>query len=41
MSENYIKSPFNYIGNKHRSLAQILPLFPHNIETFYDVFWGG
>ena len=41
MSENYIKSPFNYIGNKHRLLAQILPLFPQNIETFYDVFCGG
>lgn len=41
MSENYIKSPFNYIGNKHRLLAQILPLFPQKIDTFYDVFCGG
>ena len=41
MSENYIKSPFNYIGNKHRLLAQILPLFPQNIDAFYDVFCGG
>lgn len=41
MSENYIKSPFNYIGNKHRLLDQILPLFPQNIDAFYDVFCGG
>ena len=41
MSGKYIKSPFNYIGNKHRLLAQILPLFPQNIDTFYDVFCGG
>lgn len=41
MTEKYVKSPFNYIGNKHRLLAQILPLFPQNIDTFYDVFCGG
>lgn len=41
MTEEYVKSPFNYIGNKHRLLAQILPLFPQNIDTFYDVFCGG
>lgn len=37
----YIKSPFNYIGNKYKLLAQILPLFPKNIDVFYDVFCGG
>lgn len=41
MSNEYIKSPFNYIGNKHRLLSQILPLFPKNINTFYDIFCGG
>lgn len=41
MTEKYIKSPFNYIGNKHRLLPQILPLFPRKIDTFYDVFCGG
>ncbi|WP_314315385.1 DNA adenine methylase [Negativicoccus succinicivorans] len=41
MSERYIKSPFNYIGNKHRLLAQILPLFPQHIDTFFDIFCGG
>ncbi len=37
----YIKSPFNYIGNKYKLLPQILPLFPNEIDTFYDVFCGG
>lgn len=38
---NYIKSPLNYVGGKHKLLDQILPLFPENIDTFYDVFTGG
>lgn len=37
----YIKSPFNYIGNKYRLLPQIIPLFPDEIDVFYDVFCGG
>ncbi len=41
MKENYIKSPFNYIGNKHRLLPQLLPLFPEKINIFYDIFCGG
>ena len=36
-----IKSPFNYIGGKFKLLPQILPLFPNDINTFYDVFGGG
>lgn len=36
-----IKSPFNYIGGKYKLLPQILPLFPDNIYTFYDIFGGG
>lgn len=38
---NYIKSPFNYIGGKHKLLPQILPHFPKKISMFYDVFGGG
>lgn len=38
--ERYIKSPINYVGNKHKLLGQILPLFPENINTFVDVFGG-
>ncbi|MDR2612308.1 MAG: DNA adenine methylase, partial [Deltaproteobacteria bacterium] len=37
----YLKSPFNYIGGKHRLLPQILPLFPPGIGTFVDLFAGG
>lgn len=29
------------MGNKHRLLPQILPLFPKSINTFYDLFCGG
>ena len=36
-----IKSPISYIGNKYKLLSQILPLFPSNIDTFYDIFCGG
>ena len=36
-----IKSPINYMGSKRRLLKQILPLFPDNIDTFYDLFAGG
>lgn len=36
-----IKSPLNYYGNKFKLLQQILPLFPNNINNFYDVFCGG
>lgn len=37
----YLKSPLNYIGGKGKLLDQILPLFPKNIFTFYDLFCGG
>ena len=36
-----IKSPLNYVGGKHKLLPQILPLFPKEIGTFYDLFGGG
>ena len=36
-----VKSPLNYTGGKYKLLPQILPLFPDNIDTFYDVFAGG
>lgn len=40
-SPKYIKSPTNYIGGKYKLLPQILPLFPKDINTFYDLFSGG
>ena len=39
--EYLIKSPLNYVGGKFKLLPQILPLFPNNINTFYDMFCGG
>lgn len=35
-----IKSPIFYMGNKFDLLPQILPYFPNNVETFYDLFGG-
>lgn len=36
-----IASPLNYTGGKYKLLPQILPLFPTEIDTFYDMFCGG
>ena len=35
-----IRSPIVYSGSKFSLLKQLLPLFPKNIDTFYDVFCG-
>jgi len=37
----YISSPMNYIGGKAKLLPQLIPLFPTEINTLYDVFTGG
>lgn len=36
----YIKSPIFYMGNKFKLLPQLIPLFPDNIDVFYDLFGG-
>lgn len=36
-----IESPFNYTGGKYKLLSQILPLFPKDINCFFDIFCGG
>lgn len=36
-----IRSPLNYTGGKFKLLPQIIPLFPENIGSFYDLFCGG
>jgi len=41
LSDDYIKSPLNYIGGKYKILNQILPLFPNKIDNFVDLFAGG
>lgn len=35
------KSAINYTGGKFKLIPQILPLFPKEINNFYDVFAGG
>ena len=37
----FIKSPWNYIGNKYRQLPFLFSHFPEHCETFVDVFSGG
>ena len=36
----YVKSPIFYMGNKFKLLPKLQPLFPDNIDTFYDLFGG-
>ncbi len=36
-----IQSPLNYTGGKFKLLPQILPLFPKNVDRFFDFFCGG
>ncbi|MCC6405081.1 MAG: Dam family site-specific DNA-(adenine-N6)-methyltransferase [Candidatus Yanofskybacteria bacterium] len=38
---DYVKSPLNYTGGKHKLLPQLFNLFPKKIGTFYDMFCGG
>lgn len=40
MTNEFLKAPLNYTGNKFKLLAQIIPLFPNNIHTFVDLFCG-
>lgn len=36
-----VRSPFFYVGDKHKLMKQLLPLFPDNIDTYYEPFCGG
>lgn len=36
-----VRSPFFYVGDKYKLMNQLLPLFPKNIETYYEPFCGG
>ena len=40
-TNNIIKSPLRYAGNKYKLLPQLLPLFPQDVDTFFDAFCGG
>ena len=37
----FIKSPFNYIGNKYRQLPQLRQIFPDWCDCFVDLMAGG
>lgn len=39
--KEFLKAPFNYIGNKYRIISKIQPLFPKNIDIMVDLFCGG
>lgn len=41
MDRDIVHSPLNYTGGKARILPFLLPLFPQDIECFYDLFCGG
>ena len=36
-----VRSPFFYVGDKYKLMKQLLPLFPKNIETYFEPFCGG
>lgn len=36
-----IRSPFFYVGDKHKLMKQLLPLFPDTMDTYYEPFCGG
>ena len=35
------RSPFFYVGDKFKLLDQLLPLFPENIDRYFEPFLGG
>ncbi|NTU72568.1 Dam family site-specific DNA-(adenine-N6)-methyltransferase [Candidatus Roizmanbacteria bacterium] len=37
----FVKSPLNYTGGKHKLMPQINQHIPKDIDTFYDIFCGG
>lgn len=40
-TNDFVKTPLNYTGNKSRLLDQILPVFPKEINRFVDLCCGG
>lgn len=40
VENKYCESPIFYMGNKHKLLKQIIPLFPDECDTFVDLFGG-
>lgn len=40
MNTDIMRSPIFYMGNKHKLLKQLLPLFPNKCRIFLDAFGG-
>lgn len=38
---SFVRSPFFYVGDKYKLMKQLLPLFPDNIDAYYEPFCGG
>jgi DNA adenine methylase len=38
---NFVRSPFFYVGDKYKLLTQILPLFPKKFDRYFEPFVGG
>lgn len=36
-----LRSPFFYVGDKHKLMPQLIRLFPREINTYYEPFLGG
>ncbi len=41
VQSDIVRSPFFYVGDKHKLMKQLLPLFPDHIDTYYEPFCGG
>ena len=41
IQSSVIRSPFFYVGDKYKLMKQLLPLFPNDINTYYEPFCGG
>lgn len=41
MATKFIKSPFNYVGNKYKQLSQLMSIFPKHCNHFIDLMAGG
>jgi|SRR3989339_55757 len=41
MSNNMIRSPLFYVGDKYKLIPQLVDMFPKKINRFYEPFMGG
>lgn len=41
MNDKILRSPFFYVGDKHKLINEIRKFFPQKIDTFVEPFVGG